>query len=495
MKCLLRTEDITKSFPGVLALEGVNIDLMPGEVHALVGENGAGKSTLMKIFNGVYQPDSGSIYVKGEKVNIDNPHRAQQLGISIVFQEFNLCDHISIANNIFIGRMKSSFGVVDDKWLHKECRELLDWIGLKRDPEEIVRTLSVAEKQMVEIAKALSLNVDVIVFDEPTSSLTEKETAQLFSIIKKLREEGKGIFYISHRLEELDVIADRVTVLRDGKHIATHNYRDVAMDQIVQEMVGRSLTEKFPEHKRNIGEPYFSVRNLRRKGYVDVDEFYLRKGEILGVAGLVGAGRTETMRLIFGADKADSPMEIVLEGKKLQISSPKQAIENGIAYLTEDRKDDGLALTMDVEHNINMASHHQIAKNGVVSMKRAQNNAQQFIDELSIKTPGMYQKTQFLSGGNQQKVVLSRWLCRKCKVLIIDEPTRGIDVGAKYEIYKLMNQLSDQGIGIIMVSSELPEILGMSDRILVFCEGRIGAVMDGANATQEQILEYAAGLN
>ena len=495
VKCLLRTEGIMKAFPGVKALEDVNIDLRPGEVHALIGENGAGKSTLMKIFNGVYQPDGGSIYVKEEKVTIENPHKAQQLGISIVFQEFNLCDHISIANNIFIGRMKSKFGIVDDKWLHNRCKELLAWIGLERDPGESVSSLSVAEKQMVEIAKALSINADVIVFDEPTSSLTERETHQLFSIIKRLRTDGKGIFYISHRLEELDSIADRVTVLRDGKHIATYDYKDTSMDILIQQMVGRSLTEKFPDHERKIGDVYFTAKNLRRRGCVDVDGFSLRRGEILGVAGLVGAGRTETMRLIFGADKADHPMEIILNGKQLQISSPKQAIENGIAYLTEDRKEDGLALTMDVEHNINMASHHQIARKYVVSTKKAAQNARQFIGELNIKTPGMFQKTQFLSGGNQQKVVLSRWLCRQCKVLIIDEPTRGIDVGAKYEIYKLMNSLSDQGIGIIMISSELPEILGMSDRVLIFYEGRIAAELDRNELSQERILEYAAGLH
>jgi ribose transport system ATP-binding protein len=495
MDCLLSTQSINKVFPGVKALEGVSIDVRPGEVHALIGENGAGKSTLMKILNGIYQPDGGTIYIKGKEVSIDNPHRAQELGISIVFQEFNLCDHISIANNIFIGRMHTRFGMVDDKWLYAESKKLLDRIGLKRNPRERVRELSVAEKQMVEIAKALSLNADVIVFDEPTSSLTEKEIEQLFAIIKKLREDGKGIFYISHRLEELESIADRVTVLRDGQHIATYNYADVTIDLLVRQMVGRCLTEKFPEHTRKIGETYFTVKNIRRKGFVDVDGFSLRRGEILGVAGLVGAGRTETMRAIFGADRVDAPMEIALNGNPVVVHSPKQAINNGIAYLTEDRKGNGLALTMDVERNINMASHREIAKHYVINTKRAYKNARRFIKDLNIKTPNMFQRTQFLSGGNQQKVVLSRWLCRQCKVLIVDEPTRGIDVGAKYEIYKLMNSLSDQGIGIIMISSELPEILGVSDRILVFCKGKIAAVLDKGEATQELILEYAAGLH
>ena len=495
MDCLLRMEGISKVFPGVKALDNVNIDIYAGEVHALIGENGAGKSTLMKVLNGIYQPDGGKIFVKGKEVTIDNPHKAQELGISIVFQEFNLCDHISIANNIFIGRMKTRHGVVDDKWLYHQTKELLDRIGLKRDPREKVRMLSVAEKQMVEIAKALSLNADVIVFDEPTSSLTEKEIDQLFAIIDKLRAEGKGIYYISHRMEELDRICDRVTVLRDGEHIATFPYKEVTIDQLIKLMVGRSLTDKFPVYQRKIGEVYFEARNIRRKGYVDVDGFSLRRGEILGVAGLVGAGRTETMRAIFGADKTDVPMDLTLNGEKLNIHSPEQAINHGIAYLTEDRKGNGLALTMDVEKNTNMASHRVLAKHLVVDDRKARKNAEEFIDELSIKTPSMFQKTQFLSGGNQQKVVLSRWLCRRCKVLIIDEPTRGIDVGAKFEIYKLMNSLSDQGIGIIMISSELPEILGMSDRILVFHEGKIKGVLDRAEANQEIILEYAAGLH
>lgn len=494
MGCLLRMEGIVKRFPGVCALSNVNVDIMSGEVHALVGENGAGKSTLMKVLNGIYQPDDGRIFVKGKEETIDTPHKAQQLGIAIVFQEFNLCEHISIANNIFIGRMKNFKGIVDDKWLYNETKKLLERIGLEKDPNERVINLSVAEKQMVEIAKALSLNADIIVFDEPTSSLTDKEIEKLLSIIRSLKNDGKGIFYISHRLEELDRIADRVTVLRDGEHIATYDYKDISMDQMIKLMVGRDMTEKYPEHIRNIGEVYFEAKNIRRKGIVDVDGFNLRRGEILGVAGLVGAGRTETMRAIFGADKVDAPMDIQLNGQKLNIHNPKQAIDQGIAYLTEDRKGNGLALSMDVEKNVNMASHNEVAKGVIVNEKICRENAQRFIDELHIKTPNMFQRTQFLSGGNQQKVVLSRWLCRQCKVLIIDEPTRGIDVGAKYEIYKLMNELSDQGIGIIMISSELPEILGMSDRVLVFHEGKIAACLERKEADQEIILGYASGL-
>ena len=346
---------------------------------------------------------------------IENTHRAQTLGIGIVFQEFNLCNHISIANNIFVGRMKSRFGVIDDRWLYAETKKLLDRIGLKASPSARVDSLSVAEKQMVEIAKALSLNADILVFDEPTSSLTDVEIQELFEIIRKLKAEGKGIFYISHRMEELNEIADRVTVLRDGEHVATYDFKDVSMDQLIQLMVGRSLTDKFPVYERKIGEVYFEAQNILRKGYVNVDGFTLRRGEVLGVAGLVGSGRTETMRAIFGADKVDRPLDITLEGKKLSIKSPTDAINAGIAYLTEDRKGNGLALTMNVERNVNMASHREIAHMGVVSDRKAKANALKFIRDLAIKTPGIYQKAQFLSGGNQQKVVLSKWLCRRCK--------------------------------------------------------------------------------
>lgn len=493
---LLQMEGINKVFPGVKALDNVNINIKPGEVHALIGENGAGKSTLMKVLNGVYRPDGGKIYMRGEPVTIENTLKAQQIGISIVFQEFNLCNHLSIANNIFIGRIKNKFGVVNDRWLREESKKLLDSIGLNKDPSTRVKDLSVAEKQMVEIAKAVSVGAEVIVFDEPTSSLTDVEIEQLFKIIKQLRSEGKGIFYISHRLEELDQIADRVTVLRDGEHIATFDYKDTTLDELVQLMVGRELTDKFPKYERTIGDVYFTAKNIRRKGVIDVDEIALRHGEILGIAGLVGSGRSETMRAIFGADKVTAPMNITLDEKGLRVRNPESAIEGGIAYLTEDRKENGLALTMDVERNINMASHKRLAYGGFVMNDRAARaNAQKYVASLNIKTPGIRQKVQFLSGGNQQKVVLSKWLCRNAKVLIMDEPTRGIDVGAKYEIYKLMNELSDQGIGIIMISSELPEILGMSDRVLVFHEGSVAGELRRGEMTQVKILEYAAGLH
>lgn len=495
MEYLLKMNSICKEFPGVKALSDVNIDIRAGEVHALIGENGAGKSTLMKILNGIYQPDSGEILIHGRQERIHNTRRAQELKIAIVFQEFNLCNDISIADNIFMGRRKSRFGIVDDYWLRQETQKLLDEIGLSLSPDRIVGTLSTAEKQMVEIAKAVCARAEIIVFDEPTSSLTDKEIQELFKIIHRLKTQGAGIFYISHRLEELEEIADRVTVLRDGRHIKTLNYSEAAMEELIQMMVGRELNHKFPDYKRKIGDIYFCAENIKRKGELNVEHIHLRRGEILGIAGLVGSGRTETMRAIFGADKVDEPMRISLNGETLKIDSPKAAIACKIAYLTEDRKEKGLALSMNIEENISMASHKEFSKYGIMNDKKIRMNAKSFVKKLDIKTPGLWQKVQFLSGGNQQKVVLAKWLCRDTKVLIIDEPTRGIDVGAKYEIYKLMNQLSDEGIGIIMISSELPEILGMSDRVLVFRNGSIAGELNREEANQVNILEYAVGFH
>ncbi|GHU81804.1 putative ribose/galactose/methyl galactoside import ATP-binding protein 1 [Spirochaetia bacterium] len=495
MEYLLEMQGIEKNFPGVKALQNVNINVMPGEVHAIVGENGAGKTTLMKILNGVYQPDGGTIKINGEEVTIATIHQAQQLGISIVFQEFNLCNHISVANNIFIGRLKNTVGVVHDKWVREKTRLILERLGMDIDPDRLIKSLSVAQKQMVEIAKAVSLEARIIVFDEPTSSLTDIEIDQLFKIIKQLKAEGKGIFYISHRMEELARIADRITILRDGQYVTTVNYKDISYDEIIKLMVGRELTNKFPERHRHIGEVFFETKNIKRKGLIDVEGFYLRRGEVLGVAGLVGSGRTETMRAIFGADPVDEPMDIILEGQHLKIKSPPAAIKHGIAYLTEDRKENGLALTMNIERNINMASHKEFSWHGIMKSAAATENAQTQCNKFSIRIPGLWQKAMFLSGGNQQKVVIAKWLCRNVKVLVMDEPTRGIDVGAKYEIYKLMDTLLESGMGIIMISSELPEIIGMSDRVIVFHQGRIAGNLPIEEATQVRILEYATGIH
>lgn len=489
---LLKMCGISKSFPGVKALSNVSISLNAGEVHALCGENGAGKSTLMKILSGVYQADEGEIFINGEKVYIENTKKAQQLGISIIFQEFNLCPHLTVADNIWLDRQPKKGPFVDDKKLIEQTQEILDELGLTISPKALVRTLSVAEQQMVEIAKAISFNSKILILDEPTAALTESEIDRLFNIIHKLKSKGVGMIYISHRLEELARITDRVSVLRDGEYLGTYLYKDITIDKLVHLMVGRELNEKFPVYKRKIGDVLFEARNIINNK-VNVDYIKVRSGEILGIAGLMGAGRTELARAIFGADKTYHK-EIFVDGKLVEINSITSAIKNGIAYITEDRKKDGLALNMTVERNINMAYISNLCKNGFIDEDAAKKNAEKYIKSLRIKTPSMHQIMRNLSGGNQQKTVLAKWLCNDIKVLIFDEPTRGIDVGSKYEIYELMNELSDKGVAIIMISSDLQEILGMSDRIVVMCNGRISGELRREEATQEKILRYAAGL-
>lgn len=493
---LLRMEGITKTFPGVKALDNVNLTLNAGEVHALLGENGAGKSTLMKVLNGVggYRPDSGKIYVRGKEVSIDSINDAQRLGIGIIFQEISLCPDLTVADNVFIGRQKSRFGFVNSKYVTAETQKILDRLGLDMiKPSDLVRTMSVAQTQMVEICKALSYNSDILVFDEPTAALAEKEIVILFKIIHELKAAGKGIIYISHRMEELSQIADRVTVLRDGCTIGeSFDFNSTSMDEIIRRMVGRTLENKYPQYERKIGEKFFEINNLKNKR-CDIRHFDLRHGEIHGIAGLMGAGRTEMVRSIVGADPSES-IEIILDGEKIRIRSPKQAMERGIAYLTEDRKHEGLALNMNIEQNINMSSLDKISKLSFVNEQKARENAEEFVKKLGIKTPKLTQYARLLSGGNQQKVVIAKWLLHGAKVLIFDEPTRGIDVGAKYEIYKLMNELSDTGVGIIMISSELPELLGMSDRISFMHEGKLVGEMNARETNQEEVLSYIAGI-
>lgn len=492
MSELLKMCGISKSFPGVKALSDVSLTLYPGEVHALCGENGAGKSTLMKVLSGVYQADEGEIYINGEKVTIENTKKAQQLGISIIFQEFNLCSHLTVADNIWLDRQPKKGAFINDKKLMEKTQEILNELGLSINPKARIRTLSVAEQQMVEIAKAISFNSKILVLDEPTAALTESEIERLFSIIHKLKAKGVGMIYISHRLEELSRITDRVSVIRDGQYIGTENYADVTIDRLVQMMVGRELSAKFPVYQRTIGDVLFEGRNIVNKK-VNVENIKVKAGEIVGIAGLMGAGRTELARAIFGADKTLSK-EIFIEGKSVTVNSITAAIKNGIGYITEDRKKDGLALNMTVERNINLAHIPNLCKNGFVDAAEADKNALEYIDSLRIKTPSMRQKVTNLSGGNQQKIVLAKWLCNDIKVLIFDEPTRGIDVAAKYEVYELMNRLSDNGVAVIMISSDLPEILGMSDRILVMHGGKINGELSREEATQEKILRYAAGL-
>lgn len=497
MKELLRMENICKTFPGVKALDGVSITVNAGEVHALLGENGTGKSTLMKILNGVegYIPDSGKIFVHGNEVEINNINAAQKLGIGIIFQEFNLCPDLTVADNVFIGRQKHHFGIVDQGHVIYETQKILDRFNLDIiKAEDVVGKMSVAQMQMVEICKALSLNSDILIFDEPTAALAEREIEKLFEIIHELKMQGKGIIYISHRMEELSKIADRVTVLRDGTQIGkAFDFNSITLDEIINRMVGRTLENKYPHHKRKLGEVFFEIENLKNRK-CNVQSLNLRRGEILGIAGLMGAGRTEMARAIFGADPTET-ITLRMEGKEIRIKSPGQAIENGIAYLTEDRKHEGLALGMDCEKNINMASLHKISRHWFIQEYKARKNAEKYVEALAIKTPMLEQTARLLSGGNQQKLVIAKWLSHGAKVMIFDEPTRGIDVGAKYEIYKLMNELSDEGVGIIMISSELPELLGMSDRIALMHEGKMVGELNATETSQEEVLSYIAGLH
>jgi ribose transport system ATP-binding protein len=492
VELLVEMTGISKSFPGVRALEEARFELLPGEVHALVGENGAGKSTLMKILAGIYRRDAGTIKVKGAEVEILSPRAAQNLGISIIHQELNLMGHLTVAQNIFIGREPHRGPFLDERALNRKARELFEELHIRLDPAVRVSRLAVAQQQMVEIAKALSFNADVLVMDEPTAALTDTEIDELFRITRLLRERGHGIVHISHRLEELKQISDRVTVMRDGRYINTVVTAETNIQQIISMMVGRTIFEAAPELPENPSqEVVLEVRNLNRGRQVRDVSFQLHRGEILGIAGLVGAGRTEVMRAIFAADAPESG-EILVHGRHVAIRTPSDAVGHGIAYLSEDRKRYGLALGMDVEVNTALASFRRFANRfGWVKTRATREQALKLVQALSIKTPGIAQRVKNLSGGNQQKVVIAKWLTADTEILIFDEPTRGIDVGAKSEIYKLLNDLAREGKAIIMISSELPEILRMSHRILVMCEGRIAGDLVADAATQEGIMTLA----
>jgi ribose transport system ATP-binding protein len=491
---LVVMKEIEKRFPGVHALSNCRYDLNPGEVHALVGENGAGKSTLMKILAGVYQPDSGVILYKGRDVHIPNPRAAQQLGISIIHQELNLMPHLTAAQNIFIGRepRQGIRLVLDEKRMNERARELFENLHLNLDPRVKVKDLAVAKQQMVEIAKALSFNAEVLIMDEPTAALNIAEIDELFRIIRQLRERGVGVAYISHRLEELKQISDRITVMRDGNYVDTVPTADAQIGQIISMMVGRTIFETARNLKDTSGhEVVLKVEHLQQGRTIKDVSFEARAGEILGFAGLMGAGRTEVARAVFGADPVQSG-EISVHGRRVHIRRPSDAVHHGIGYLSEDRKRYGLALGMDVEANIAMATMKRfLGVLGIIRRGETRATAEKFVALLSIKTPKLSQLTKFLSGGNQQKVVVGKWLVRDCKILFFDEPTRGIDVGAKSEIYKLLNDLAEQGRAVIMISSELPEIIRMSHRVIVMCEGRITGELSAAEATQEKIMHLA----
>jgi ribose transport system ATP-binding protein len=487
-------EGIDKTFPGVHALNQCQFELRAGEIHALVGENGAGKSTLMKVLAGVYSKDAGRILYKGAEVEIPNPRAAQNLGVSMIHQELNLMPHLTVAQNIFIGReprQRVRF-MLDENAINEETEKLFAMLHLKLNPRTKVADLTVAKQQMVEIAKALSFKAEVLIMDEPTAALTESEIDELFRIIRDLRAKGVGVVHISHRLEELKQISDRVTVMRDGRYIDTVLTQAASIDQIISMMVGRTIFEATPEvPEKPSQEIVLEVKNLNRGNAIKDVSFQLKKGEILGFAGLVGAGRTEVARAVFGADPMDSG-DVQVRGKKVHIKSPNDAVKQGIAYLSEDRKRYGLALGMDVEGNIVLASFKKfLGKLGWVDRARTRVTAQRTVDALTIKTPSLQQTVKNLSGGNQQKVIIGKWLTADTSILIFDEPTRGIDVGAKSEIYRLLNDLAQQGKSIIMISSELPEILRMSHRVMVMCEGRITGDLNIADATQEKIMQYA----
>lgn len=495
---LVRMEGIVKVFPGVRALDGCQFELKTGEVHALVGENGAGKSTLMKCLSGIYNQDEGNIYLQGKEVKIPNPRAAQELGISIIHQELNLMSHLTVAQNIFIGRERTDKSRIflDEKWIEDETKRLLSMLHLDIDPRTKAGDLTVAKQQMVEIAKALSFNSDVLIMDEPTASLTESEIEDLFAIIRKLRADGVGIIYISHRLEELKKISDRITVMRDGNYIDTLPTIGTDIDTIIHLMVGRTIYEDSPHVPENLDQPIvLEVKGLSRGDELRDVSFHLKKGEILGFAGLMGAGRTEVARAIFGAEPVDAG-DIYIHGELAHIHHPKDAVNYGIGYLSEDRKRYGVVLGMDVENNTVMASFTNFLKKlGIVDDKATRVKADEYVEKLDIRTPSITQKVKFLSGGNQQKVVVGKWLTADSEIMIFDEPTRGIDVGAKSEIYNLLNELAEQGKAIIMISSELPEILRMSHRIVVMCEGRITGELTADEADQVKIMTYATMRN
>lgn len=491
-KHILELRGVTKTFPGVKALDEVQFQLEPGEIHALMGENGAGKSTFIKIITGVFQPDAGEIYLKGEKVNINNPRDAQKLGIAAIYQHVTCYPHLSVTENIFMGHEKIQPGTKRLLWnqMHKEAQELLDELGADFDSETKMGSLSVAQQQMVEIAKALSTDAQIIIMDEPTASLTKSESEDLYKITEQLQENGTSIIFISHRFEDTYRLADRVTVFRDAEYIGTWDVNDISNDDLIIAMVGREINQMFPKKESEIGNEILSVDGLGKAGYFKDISFTLHKGEILGLTGLVGAGRSELCQSIFGILPYEQG-EIYFEGEKVKIDNPLTAMNLGIGYLPEDRQKQGLILPWGIGKNISLPALDKISNSGWLNYEREVEIAKDLAEKVNVKTNSVFNSANSLSGGNQQKLVVAKLLTADLKVIILDEPTKGVDVGAKSAILEIMSDLAAQGYGIIMISSEMPEVLGMSDRLVVMREGKITAEFEGQEATQEKILAAA----
>jgi ABC-type sugar transport system ATPase subunit len=494
-EAILAMEDITKRFVGTLALDSVNFECAKGEVHALVGENGAGKSTLMKIISGAYTQDSGVIYFGGQLVDTTTPKSRLQLGIGIIMQEFNLLPYLTVEENIFLGREPTNkYGLIDSKDITLKTKELFTLLQVEIDPKELVDNLTVAQRQFVEIAKALSLGADLLIMDEPSATLTGHELEYLFKVINGIKEKGTSIIYISHRLEEIFEIADRVTVLKDGQNMGTYMVSDINRNQLVELMVGRKLSETFPPKAKSLGDCMIDVEKITSKKLPHPISFSIHCGEIVGLAGLVGAGRTELARAIFGSDRTEAGV-INIESEQVRITSPSDAVNHGVILIPEDRGLEGLVLIHSLQNNVAFPNLDIFSKYGIVKSKSVTQESLGIIQRLNIQTSGVNQIMKNLSGGNQQKVVLGKWLVRNPKVIILDEPTRGIDVGSKAEIYALMRELANKGLAILMISSELPEIIGMSDRILVLHEKQLVAEFDGSDITEQEIMNAATGGN
>ncbi|MEV8566847.1 sugar ABC transporter ATP-binding protein [Streptomyces sp. NPDC051322] len=486
---LLRIEAIRKTFPGVVALDSVDFDLRRGEVHVLLGENGAGKSTLIKMLSGAYRPDSGRIFSEGREVRIHGAQDAERLGIATIYQEFNLVPDLTVAENIFLGRQPRRFGMIDRGRMEADAQELLHRVGVDVSPRTKVRELGIARLQMVEIAKALSLRTGVLIMDEPTAVLTSGEVEKLFALVRTLREDGVGIVFITHHLEEIAALGDRVTVLRDGRSI-DQVPASTPEDELVRLMVGRSIDQQFPRQRPEIGEPLLAVRGLSRHGHFHDVSFEVRAGEVVGLAGLVGAGRTEVARAVFGADPYDSGT-VAVTGRPLPGHDVNAAMGAGIGLVPEDRKGQGLLLEASVQENLGLVTLRSATRGGLVDLKGQQTAAARIAEQLGVRMAGLGQHVGTLSGGNQQKVVIGKWLLADTRVLILDEPTRGIDVGAKVEIYQLINELTAAGHAVLMISSDLPEVLGMSDRVLVMAQGRIAGELTAHEATQDAVMALA----